>query len=143
MTAQPYITPAALAHNLRCNKILHQHVIVLNVSTVQTPYVASKNQISVQKLGQGVFSVRIWFGFMEDPNVPETLLRTMKMGVEMNPEDITYFLGRETIIVTERKGMAMWREHLFMLMARNANRATAYFQLPLESVVELGVQVEM
>ena len=80
---------------------------------------------------------------MEDPDVPDALLLAREKGVEMNVDDLTYFLGRETIIVTRRQGMAVWREKLFVLMARNAVRATAFFRLPPERVVELGVQVEM
>ena len=143
MTAQPRGTPPALAHNLRYNKVLHQHVIVLTVTTSQTPYVDGSEQIGVEDLGHGVFFVRVKFGFMEDPNVPDTLLRAREKGVEIDERDVTYFLGRETIIVTRRPGMAVWREKLFVLMARNAVRATAYFRLPPERVVELGVQVEM
>jgi KUP system potassium uptake protein len=143
MTAQPRGTPPALSHNLRYNKILHEQVIVLSVSTGQTPYIAAKDQVAVEVLGHGVYNVRVRYGFMEEPNVPHALMRAHGMGVETHAEDTTYFLGRETIIVTERPGMAMWREKLFVLMARNASRATAYFQLPLERVVELGVQVEM
>jgi KUP system potassium uptake protein len=143
MTAQPRGTPPALAHNLRYNKILHEHVIVLTVSTSQTPYVAPDDHIEVNPLGHGVFYVRIQYGFMQDPNVPETLLEARSAGVQIDPDDVTYFLGRETIIVTRRPGMATWREKLFVLMARNAVRATAYFRLPPERVVELGVQVEM
>ena len=93
--------------------------------------------------GQGVYNVRVQYGFMQDPNVPETLLEARDKGVKVDLEDVTYFLGRETIIVTRRNGMATWREKLFVLMARNAVRATAYFRLPPERVVELGVQVEM
>jgi KUP system potassium uptake protein len=80
---------------------------------------------------------------MEDPNVPETLALARAKGVEMDLDDITYFLGRETLIVTERPGMARWRERLFVVIARNAVRATTFFRLPPERVVELGVQVEL
>jgi len=143
MTAQPRGTPPALAHNLRYNKILHEHVVVLTVTTAPVPYVAPKDQITVQSYGYGIFNVRAQYGFMQDPHVPEALGVARDKGVELDPEDMIYFLGRETIIVTERAGMAMWREKLFVLMARNAVRATAFFRLPPERVVELGVQVEM
>jgi len=143
MTAQPRGTPPALAHNLRYNKILHEHVIVLTVTTAPIPYVEAGRQVQVQILGQGVFNVRAQYGFMQDPDVPDALLKARDQGVELDVDDLTYFLGRETIIVTRRPGMATWRERLFVVMARNAVRATAFFHLPPERVVELGVQVEM
>jgi KUP system potassium uptake protein len=90
-----------------------------------------------------MFNVRVQYGFMEDPNVPEALLQAREGGLMVDLDDTTYFLGRETIIVTRRRGMAIWREKLFVLMARNAVRATAFFRLPPERVVELGVQVEV
>ena len=143
MTAQPSGTPPALAHNVRFNKVLHEHVIVLTVSTAQQPHVPPHERVSVEPLGYNMCNVRVQYGFMEDPDVPEALLRARELGLVMDPEDLTYFLGRETIIVTRRKGMAVWREKLFVVMARNAVRATAFFRLPAERVVELGVQVEM
>jgi KUP system potassium uptake protein len=143
MTAQPTGTPPALAHNLQYNKVLHEHVAVLTVSTVQQPYVPSDQRVAVESLGYGLFNVRVQYGFMEDPNVPEALEQAREQGVPLDLEDLTYFLGRETIIVSRRKGMAIWREKLFVLMARNAVRATAFFRLPPERVIELGVQVEV
>ena len=83
------------------------------------------------------------YGFMEDPNVPEALARAKEDGLELDREDVTYFLGRETLIVTRTRGMAIWREKLFVLTARNAVRPMAFFRLPPERVVELGVQVEI
>ena len=143
MTAQPTGTPPALAHNLRCNKVLHETVVVLTVATAQQPHVPPEERVSVEPLGQSLFNVRVQYGFMEDPDVPESLRLARTRGLPLDIDDLTYFLGRETIIVTRRKGMAIWRERLFVLMARNAVRATAFFRLPPERVVELGVQVEM
>ena len=143
MTAQPQGTPPALAHNVRYNKVLHEHVIVLQVTTAQTPHVAPADRLSVDLCGHGIYSVKVQYGFMEDPDVPAALMLARAKGVELDPEDLTYFLGRETILVTQRAGMALWREKLFVLIARNAVRATAFFRLPPERVVELGVQVEM
>jgi KUP system potassium uptake protein len=143
MTAQPTGTPPALAHNMRYNKVLHENVIVLTVVTAQMPHVPMDEQVSVQPLSHGLYNVRIQYGFMEDPHVPDALLQARQHGVPLDEDDVTYFLGRETIIVARRRGMAIWREKLFVLMARNAVRATAFFRLPPERVVELGVQVEM
>jgi KUP system potassium uptake protein len=143
MTAQPSGTPPALTHNLRYNKVLHQQVVVLTVTTAQRPHVVPEDRVSVEPLGGGLFNVRVQYGFMEDPDVPSALLRASQLGVPLELGDVTYFLGRETIIVTQKHGMAIWRERLFVLMSRNAVRATAFFRLPPERVVELGVQVEM
>ena len=143
MTAQPRGTPPALAHNLRYNKVLHAHVVTLMVTTEPVPHVPTTRQVTVRPLGQGVFDVRVRYGFMEDPNVPDALARASEHGLELDADDVTFFLGRETLIVTETPGMATWRERLFVLMARNAVRATSYFRLPPERVVELGVQVEL
>jgi KUP system potassium uptake protein len=143
MTAQPTGTPPALVHNLRYNKVLHDHVAILTVTTAPKPYVPVAEQVAVESLGQGLYNVKLQYGFMQDPDVPEALMRAIKLGLELDPGDVTFFLGRETIIVTKHQGMAVWRERLFVLMARNAVRATAFFRLPPERVVELGVQVEM
>jgi KUP system potassium uptake protein len=143
MTAQPTGTPAALVHNLRYNKMLHEHVVVLTVATAPTPYVALDERVTVSAMGASIYNARIQYGFMEDPDVPEVLGHLRHAGVPIDEDDVTFFLGRETIVVGRRKGMAIWREKLFVLMARNAVRATAFFRLPPERVVELGVQVEM
>ena len=143
MTAQPRGTPPALAHNLRYNKVLHEHVVTLMVMTQPVPHVPDAKRATVRGLGQGVFDVVVRYGFMEDPNIPEALAFACEHGLKIDDDDVTFFLGRETLIVSRTPGMAMWRERLFVLMARNAVRATAFFRLPPERVVELGVQVEI
>jgi KUP system potassium uptake protein len=143
MTAQPTGTPPALAHNFRYNKVLHEHVVLLSVATLQVPHVPPTERTLIQALGHNLHSVRLQYGFMEDPDVPEALAHAREQGLEVDLDDLTYFLGRETIIVTRLPGMAIWREWLFALMARNAVRAIGYFRLPPERVVELGVQVEI
>jgi KUP system potassium uptake protein len=96
----------------------------------------------VRPLGHGVYDVGIRCGFMEDVDVPRVLQSAAHFGLQIG-EDTTYFLGRETLLVTPAPGMARWREQLFVLMARNAGRAAGFFRLPPERVVELGVQVEL
>jgi KUP system potassium uptake protein len=143
MTAQPRGTPPALAHNLRHNKVMHEYVVILTVATAPVPHVAPDDQITVNALGHGVCTMRLVYGFMQDPNVPDALRAAQETGLDIDTDDVTYFLGRETLLVTHRRGMAIWREMLFVLMTRNAVRATAFFRLPPERVVELGVQVEL
>jgi KUP system potassium uptake protein len=143
MTAQPTGVPPALAHNLHYNKVLHRQVIILTVTTVPKPHVPPEERVSMELLGHDLFNVRLQYGFMEDPDVPAALMQVREQGLPLDPIDLTYFLGRETIIVTRGEGMALWREKLFVFMSRNAVRATAFFRLPPERVVELGVQVEI
>ena len=143
MTAQPTGTPPALVHNMRYNKVLHDHVVVLMITTASTPHVRDAQRIHLREIGNGIWHVTVRYGFMEDPNVPAALALARQQGLEIDTDDLAYFLGRETILVTRTPGMARWREQLFVLMARNAVRATAFFRLPPERVVELGVQVEM
>ena len=143
MTAQPKGTPPALTHNLRYNKVLHEHVITLLVKTMPWPYVHQEERVSVRTLGNGIYDVGLYFGFMDDADVPSALRLAALDGLPLDVDDTTYFLGRETLIPTDSPGMALWREHLFVLMAKNAGRATAFFRLPAERVVELGVQVEL
>jgi KUP system potassium uptake protein len=144
MTAQGSGTPPALMHNLQYNKVLHERVVILNIVTVQQPHCNEDERFAVDVLGHGLFTVRLQYGFMEDPQVPRSLLAAARaLGMKFDFQDVVYFLGRQTLLVTERHGMAIWREKLFVMMSRNAVRATAYFRLPTERVVELGVQVEI
>jgi KUP system potassium uptake protein len=142
MTAQPRGTPPALAHNLRHNKVLHEQVITLVVTVMQMPYVPDEERLWVRPMGHGIFDVALRVGFMEDLDVPRALQQARHFGLAIG-DDATYFLGRETLIVTPARGMASWREKLFVFMSRNAGRAAGFFRLPTDRVVELGVQVEL
>src|SRR6185369_8814933 len=110
MTAQPRGTPPALAHNLRHNKVMHEHVVILTVTTAPVPHVAADEQVAVDDFGSGVYMVRLLYGFMQDPNVPDALRAAQSRGLDIDADDVTYFLGRETILVTYRRGMAISRE---------------------------------
>jgi KUP system potassium uptake protein len=142
MTAQAQGTPAALVHNLRHNKVLHERVIILTVQTTPTPHVLPDHRLTVQTIGPDLYTVALRYGFMDEPDVPKALELAAEKGLSLS-DDVTYFLGRETVLVTKTTGMALWRERVFVLMAKNAVRATAFFKLPPDSVVELGVQVEI
>jgi KUP system potassium uptake protein len=136
-------TPLALLHNLKHNKVLHKRIIILTVATDEVPHVHYSTRIQVELLADGFYRVVAHYGFMEDPNIPELLASCKEHGLEVQPMQTTYFLSRETIIPTPRPGMVLWRERLFRLMAQNSQSATAFFRLPANRVVELGMQVEI
>ena len=96
------------------------------------------------KLGEGFYQVKAQYGFMESPNVPEMLLRTGRSaGFPVGEHEVSYYLGRETLLTTGTSKLAMWRKRVFALMSRNAQTATAFFNIPPNRVVELGTQVEL
>ncbi len=137
-------TPSALRHNLEHNKVLHERVVFVTVKTQQVPHVPPEQRLEVDHLGSGLYRVKVHYGFMEDPDIPQVLQTAATAGFPpVDPDDTTYFLGRETIIATRRPGMALWREKLFALLSRNATTATAYFGIPPQRVVELGEQIEI
>ncbi|HET6890692.1 MAG TPA: potassium transporter Kup [Pyrinomonadaceae bacterium] len=136
-------TPPALLHNLEHNKVLHQRVLFVTVKTKQVPFVAPEERLAIESLGNGFHRLKVYYGFMEDPDIPKVLNSVRVPGFAYDPQDTTYFLGRETIIASKRPGMALWRERLFSVISHNATSATAYFCIPPDRVVEMGEQIEI
>ncbi len=143
LAGNPDGTPAALTHNFKHNKIIHKRVILLTILTEEIPYVELERRVSVADLGEGFFRVIGRYGFMEEPDAQEILKLCKPLGLNFREMETTFFLSRETIIASERRGLARWRKHLFALLSRNAQPANAYFRLPPNRVVELGLQVEI
>jgi KUP system potassium uptake protein len=143
MFRNPDATPPALLHNLKHNKVLHERVVFLAVLTAEVPHVPAESRGTVEDLGHGCYRVLLNYGFMQEPNVPEALAALKDKGMEFPRLETTYFLGRETLIPSSKPGMAIWREHLFAAMNRNARTATSFFSLPPNRVVELGAQIEL
>jgi KUP system potassium uptake protein len=136
-------TPPALLHNLMHNKVLHERVVLLTVETEEIPFVDEAERVEVAELGHGLFRVLLRYGFTEDPDIPSGLALAKAKGLTFKPMETSYFLGRETLIASKNPGMAIWREQLFSVMARNARSATSFFGLPPNRVVELGAQIEL
>jgi KUP system potassium uptake protein len=137
------VTPPALLHNLKHNKVLHERVLLLKVETLEVPYVGSEDRIECETLGAGLHRVTVRYGFAQDPHVPAALAQCPEQGLGFRPMDTTYFLGRENLIAIEDGSMPRWRARMFALLSRNALGATAFFHLPPNQVVELGTQIEI
>ncbi|MGA0585595.1 potassium transporter Kup [Dyella sp. KRB-257] len=144
LTGNANTVPHALLHNLKHNKVLHERNVLLTVETLDTPLADAEEQLEWEPLEGGFGRLRLRFGFAEDPDVPARLARAARVGVAFDMMDTTFFVSRESIVAgTRRPGMALWREKLFVLMARNAMPATAFFRIPGNRLIELGAQVEI
>jgi KUP system potassium uptake protein len=143
MYGNPTGTPPALLHSLKHYKVLHERTVFLSVNTQEVPHLEESERLEVKDLGHGFYRIVIHFGFMEEPDVPEVLARVREPGLDLSPGRTSYFLGRETLIPSNERGMMRWREMLFAIMSRNARPATAFFSLPPNRVVELGAQIRL
>ncbi len=141
LTGNPDYVPNALLHNLKHNKVLHERVIFVTVNNTDEPEVSPEQRATVEELCPGVYRVVLRYGFQESPNIPAELAALRGRGVPFEPMQVSYFLGRETIVPSMQPKMAFWRLWLFLVMARNAVSATEFFRIPSDRVVELGVRV--
>ncbi len=135
--------PHALLHNLKHNKVLHERILLLTVKIEDVPYVEEEKTFHLDPLGDGFFRLIIRYGFMQETDVPAALARVESCGPQFKMMDTSFFLARQTLIASPKPGMAIWREHLFAWMMRNAESAMDFFKLPPNRVVELGSQVEI
>ena len=144
MVSNPNTTPMALLHNLKHNKVLHKRIIFFTICIEETPRVAAPDRLEVQRMDAGFWRVQAHYGFMETPNIQGILQRCSEHDLEFREMETTFFVSRETVIPrADIGGMNIWQERLFAIMVRNALSATAYFRLPANRVVELGMQVEI
>ncbi|MGH8742237.1 MAG: KUP/HAK/KT family potassium transporter, partial [Burkholderiales bacterium] len=145
LTATPEVTPNALLHNLNHNKVLHERVIFLNVEIRDEPYVPQRERTTCQKLPEGCWRVRVHFGFLDRPDVTRAMQQCKGAGLEIDMMETSFFLSREKIVpvAAGRGAMALWRDRMFAVMARNAASITDFFNIPSNRVIELGTRVEI
>jgi len=136
-------TPPALVLNLTHNKVLHEKIVFLTIITEDVPHVSPDQRVTVKRSGKGFHAVVARYGFMQDPDIDEVLAACKEQKLDIPIEGTTFFLGRETLIASDRPGMAIWRERLFAFMSRNALRATAFFKIPPNQVFEVGAHIEL
>ncbi len=143
MTSNLQGTPPTLLHNLEHNRVLHERVILLTVATSDVPYVDDTQRAELEPLGQGFYRVALRYGFMQEPDVPAALYLVANQDFPIDLDRTTFFLGIETLLLADHPGMPLWKERLFVLLSRNAVRATSFFKIPPQRVVEIGIQVEL
>jgi KUP system potassium uptake protein len=141
LTGDPDMSPVALMHNLKHNKVLHEKNIVLTVRTVGKPRVAEENRVEIEKVDGDFQKIVINYGFMESPNLPKALGQCRRLGLKYDIMSTSFFLGRRSIVPSARSGMPLWQDHLFILLMKNAANPTDFFKIPPGRVVELGAQI--
>jgi KUP system potassium uptake protein len=143
MTQDSDGTPMALLHQLKHNQVLHEQVVLFSVDTRDVPWVNLESELDVRPLGQGFYRVIAPTGFMQTPDVPAILKVCANQGLHTQPMATTYYLGRQSLLTGGASKFARWRKLLFAFLSRNARSPTAFFNLPPNRVVELGVQIEL
>jgi KUP system potassium uptake protein len=143
LTSEAGVTPNALMHNLKHNKVLHEHNLFVTVKQHDVPWIGFDKRIELEPLGHDCWAVTLHFGFKNDPDVPEALKLLEGRGVPLEDMQTSYFLSRDIVIPTFGQGMSIWREKLFASMHRNATAAADFLNLPANRVVELGAKVEI
>ncbi|WP_315833119.1 potassium transporter Kup [Bradyrhizobium prioriisuperbiae] len=141
LTSDPEYVPTALLHNLKHNKVLHQHNVVLTIETAHTPLVDISERVRLENISERFTLVALRFGFMESPNVPKALGVARKLGWQFDIMSTSFFVSRRSLKPAAQSGMPRWQDHLFIALSRSANDATDYFQIPTGRVVEVGTQV--
>jgi len=143
LTANPDVVPHALLHSIKHYKSLHERVVLLSVTTLDVPHVPISQRVVVEPVDARFHKVKVFFGFMDEPDVPALLEWCGEQALRLDPMDTSFFLGRESLIPTIGADMALWREKMFVAMHRNAGSVVNYFRLPPNRVVELGSQVTL
>ncbi len=141
LTGDPVVAPAALLHNLKHNKVLHEKNAILTVRALDVPRISDDERVRIEPIVEGFWKVELRYGYMESPNVPKGLAILRKQGLKFDIMSTSFFLSRRAIRPSATSGMPMWQDRLFISMARSATDATSYFQIPTGRVVEVGTQV--
>jgi KUP system potassium uptake protein len=143
LTGNPKGTPSALLDNIHHNQVLHERVVLLTISTRRVPRVARRERLEIEELGQGFWRLQAGYGFMQSPSMPGIFALAREQGLDLDAEQAHFFLSRRVPVATRKPGMAIWRERLFVLMSRNAQPVSSYFEIATDRVIEIGVQVEI
>jgi KUP system potassium uptake protein len=141
LTSDLEVAPAALMHNLKHNKVLHERVVIMNVVTEPRPRVPDEERYRVERLSGDFLRATLRFGYMQSPRVPAALALMRKQGFKFDIMTTSFFLGRRSIKASPTSGMPTWQDNLYISLSKQASNATDFFSIPSDRVVELGAQV--
>jgi KUP system potassium uptake protein len=141
LTSDPSSAPTALLHNLKHNKVLHEHNVILTIRTENTPRLSDEDRVYITQLSRLFSRVEITFGFMETPNIPKALAIARRRGWKFDIMSTSFYLSRRALKPAVRSGMPRWQDRLFIALAKSASDASDFFQIPTGRVVEIGTQV--
>jgi KUP system potassium uptake protein len=143
LQTDPLYAPSALMHNLKHNRVLHDRLVFISAETTSQPRIENEERVTVKQLPLGAWLVEARFGYMEQPDVPKALRACAPFGLEIDPRQASYFLGRRVIRMSARSSLPYWQQRLFIMMAGQSSRAIEFFRIPPDRVVELGMQMSI
>jgi KUP system potassium uptake protein len=135
--------PSAMLHNLKHNHVLHERNILLTVVVEDKPYVTKGNRFLIKDLGKNFYQVKLFYGFMQTPDIPFALELCGSQVLPFDMMTTSFFISRALLVSSPKPGMMRWREHLFLILSRNAMNAADFFRIPANRVVEMGTQIEI
>ncbi|MFM8746754.1 MAG: potassium transporter Kup [Aestuariivirga sp.] len=143
LQTDPLFAPSALMHNLKHNRVLHDRLVFISAETTSEPRIETEERVSVKRLPLGAWLVEARFGYMEQPDLPKALRACAPFGLEIDPRQASYFLGRRVIRMSARSALPYWQQRLFIMMTNQSSRAIEFFRIPPDRVVELGMQMSI
>lgn len=143
MAGDPWGAPIPLLHNLKHNKVLHERIALLTIQTLEVPVVPKKDRVHIEEVAPNFYRILVHYGFKEIPKMKHILEACRQREIHFKLDETTFVLGRETILPSQIPGMALWREKIFAIMTKNAQRPTTFFKIPPNQVIEVGIQVEI
>lgn len=143
LTGNPDVVPSTLVQNLKHNKVIHSDVAILHFKTENVPRVPNFGKVKTEKLGGGFFQIIAHHGFMEEPKIDTILTLAHEQGLNFKLEEASYYLGREKLAIGSDPLMGRWRSNLFIFLSRNSMDAAAFFGIPPDRIIEVGVQLQL
>jgi KUP system potassium uptake protein len=143
LTSDPEVAPAAMLHNLKHNKVLHERNIIVTVRTLQRPYASPEERIKLEWMAEDFARLQICYGYMETPNIPKALAKAKSHGLKFDIMSTSFFIGRRSLRASAKEGMPLWQDNLYIGLSKQADDLIEYFRIPAGRVIELGSQVTL